>query len=168
MQKRYVSVMILCFIFGGYFLFSSFYQARAFSLGTGSGVFPEPPNLPNGFNESRLNRVARQNPLTAAIPLQIGGGIVLIIAGMSIWYLTNEKELKIVKDYVTNSLLLPEEKTVLKELKKQGGQLTQKKLAMETRLTKVKVHRVLNRLEEKRLIKRHPYGSTRMVVLEDK
>ncbi len=146
------------------------YQARAFSLGAGSGVFPEPPNLSGNFTNTseRFGRINRQNPFTAAVPLQFGGGIVLIIAGMAIWYLTNEKEIKTAKDGVTNSLLLPEEKIILEELKKQGGQFTQKKLARETGLTKVKIHRVLNKLEEKNLIKRHPYGSTKMVVIEKK
>lgn len=165
MEKKYVAVMVLCFVFGGYFLFSSFYQMRVFSLDGGIGIFPEPPNFT--FNESeRFDRIGRANPFTAAIPFQFMGGIVLVFAGISIWFLTNEREFKAVKENVTNNMLLPEEKAVLDELKKQGGQLTQKKLSRETGLTRVKVHRVLNRLEEKKLIRRHPYGSTKMVVVE--
>ncbi len=170
MKKRYVTVMILCFVFGGYFLFSSLYQMRIFSLGEGSGIFPEPPNfsddLNDSFNRSRISRGFQQNPFTASIPFQFAGGLVLIMAGITVWYLTNEKELKNVKEGVTNSLLLPEEKVILEELKKHAGQLTQKKLARETGLTRVKIHRVLNKLEEKGLVKRHPYGSTKMVVIK--
>lgn len=177
MEKRYVTIMVLCFVFGGYFLFSSLYQTGAFSLGAGSGFFPEPPSDSDEILESmgnltnrsqRFGPGFRQNPFTAAIPLQFTGGVVMIISGITMWYLTNEKEMKSVKDDVTNSLLLPEEKKVIAELRKQGGQFTQKKLARETGLTKVKIHRVLNKLEEKNLIERQPYGSTKMVTLKEK
>ena len=167
MEKKYVAVMILCFVFGGYFLFSSLYQMRVFSLDGGAGIFPEPPSFNGSLNDSeRLSRIERANPFTAAIPFQFMGGIVLVFAGISIWFLTSEREFKSVKESVTNNMLLPEEKSVMEELKKSGGQLTQKKLSRDTGLSKVKIHRVLNRLEEKKLIKRHPYGSTKMVVIE--
>ena len=65
-------------------------------------------------------------------------------------------------------LLLPEEKSVMEELKKSGGELTQKELSNRTGIPKVKLHRVLSKMEKKSIIKRYPYGMTKKVMIEKK
>jgi len=93
-------------------------------------------------------------------------GIICTMGGISIWQLTREKELKSVKEDITNLLLTPEEKAIIEELKKADGKLNQNQLVKKTGFSKVKVHRALVRLETRKIVKKYPYGLTNKIVLE--
>lgn len=184
MKRKFIVVMILCFVFGGYFILSyvsqvySIYMRAGFAdiIGNGniSDMFNESFRVPaRGFNESfRPPQMGREFQLGQLFSpnelIYLLGGVMFIVAGVSIWHLVREKEIATLKEELTNMFLLPEEKNVMDELKKAGGELTQRELARKTGLSKVKVHRVLNKLEAKRVIKRHPYGVTKKVVIEKK
>jgi uncharacterized membrane protein len=58
--------------------------------------------------------------------------------------------------------LLETEKRAL-ELIARSGQMTQKDLARELGITRVKVHRLVKQLERRGLIETAPYGKTRMI-----
>jgi len=62
--------------------------------------------------------------------------------------------------------LMPEEKDVVELLKKNDNAMTQKEIAIELGLSKVKVHRLIKRLEQKKVIKKYEYGMTNKVKLE--
>lgn len=135
-----------------------------------SELFNENFRLPNESfrppvrgREFQLGQLVSPNQL-----IYLLGGIMFIVAGVSIWYLVREKEMAVLKEEMTDMFLLPEEKDVMNELKKAAGELTQKELVKKTGLSKVKVHRILNKLENKKLIKRHPYGMTKKIVIEKK
>ncbi len=173
MKKKFMAVMFLCFIFGGYFLVNfvsqvyDFWFRNAMFDGMNASMLPTPPNgnLTEGFRDFRM-QMNRQFPSESLIDLL--GGVAFIIAGISMWYLIREKETGLLREEVEKALLLPEEKSVMEELKKAGGELTQKELSNRTGMPKVRLHRVLSRMEKKSVISRYPYGMTKKVVIEKK
>jgi uncharacterized membrane protein len=54
----------------------------------------------------------------------------------------------------------------MEELKKAGGELTQKNLTEITGYSRVKTHRVIQKLEEKKIVRKIPNGQTNKIVLE--
>ena len=169
--RKYSAVMIVCFLFGGFVLI--LYSAQMYSALLSSGA----PNMSVEFNNSidfnRSPREGRFNFDNPAIRLEspfavipILGGIVLLLGGISIWKLTREKEITSVKEKLTSLLLLPEERLVIEELKKSKGTITQSQLVRNTGLSKVKTHRIVNKLSSKGIVKKYPYGLTNKIVLE--
>jgi hypothetical protein len=176
MRGQYAAIMILCFIFGGYFLLH--YFSNLFML-----LPARPPNPPmdefnnssglfNASNRTFAGEAAFRNnifePFSPNSLMILLGGIVSVSGGVAIWQLGREKELKTVREDLTSLLLTPEEKKVTDELRKAGGSMAQNELVRKTQLSKVKVHRVLTRLESKNIIKKYSYGITNKIVLEQK
>jgi len=60
----------------------------------------------------------------------------------------------------------PEEKLVIRELEDAGGELTQSELVKKTGISKVKVHRVIKRLEQLKILSKYPYGVTNKIKVE--
>ncbi|MFH1224496.1 MAG: MarR family transcriptional regulator [Candidatus Diapherotrites archaeon] len=94
------------------------------------------------------------------------GGLVSIFAGFAIWSLIREKEIKQIKLETANNLLLPDERKVIDALKGANYEMTQAKLAKETGLGKVQVHRAVKRLEAKGVLEKHGYGLTNKIILK--
>ena len=61
----------------------------------------------------------------------------------------------------------PEEKLVIRILNENGGELTQSELVRRTRLSKVRVHRVIKRLESLNIVDKYSYGLTNKIKLND-
>ena len=93
-------------------------------------------------------------------------GILSIVAGFAIWNLIREREIKSTKKAILDIFLLPEEKKVLGEIEKYGGSLTQSELVKNTGFSRVKVHRIVRNLENKKLIIKQQYGMTNKIVLK--
>jgi len=70
-----------------------------------------------------------------------------------------------IDDKVLN-LLKPEEKKVILILKENNGEILQNKLVLKLMISKVKVTRILHRLQQKQLITREKYGLTNLVKLK--
>lgn len=64
-------------------------------------------------------------------------------------------------------VLTHEEKTVLNLLIKNGGEMLQKDISRGLGFTRVKTHRILERMAERNLVKRVRIGNTNKVILED-
>jgi hypothetical protein len=185
--KKYIAIMILCFVFGGSSLmlyvmqmYSVFLQSDLIlAIREERGLGPM-PLFPNGIrNESGLgqNITASRGPGYSFIEPSIllfspfsvvllVTGLVSVSAGISLWSLVREKEIKIVKKSVLDVFLLPEEKDILGELEKNGGSLTQTEISKITGLSRLKVHRLLKNLEKKGIILKSQYGMTNKIVLK--
>ncbi|VVB99680.1 Uncharacterised protein [uncultured archaeon] len=183
-SKRYLAIMLLCFLYGGFaiILFSmDLYsyllrpelpaQRQLISqdinaLTPGSGAPASGRDLDlngaqfgrRGFSPMRFV----ESPFSLSF---LASGIICIIAGLAIGNLTREKEHKGIRADTANSLLLPDEKLVVEALKKADYELTQSKLAKVSGLNKVQVHRAIKRLEAKGLIEKHDYGLTNKIML---
>ncbi|MBN2331142.1 MAG: winged helix-turn-helix transcriptional regulator [Candidatus Aenigmarchaeota archaeon] len=169
MKWKYLVVMFLCFILGGYLILSFLSQ---FYTSMSRDSIIDNLNASERFNDFfELNdtpffrRVPVDRPFSPQIYLDLVSGIMFIVAGLTIWYLIREEEISLLKDQMADIFLLPEEKSILGELKKSKGEMTQKDLVNKTGLSKVKIHRTLNKLEKKGVIKRAPYGMTKKIVM---
>ena len=164
--------MILLFLAGGfsfvYYIFQAYFALWGFE--TSFFIRERPFNASAIRNRTNENRTQMLNPeiiLTSPFSLLLlVDGIFCIAGGISIWLLTREKELVSMKENISTLLLTPEEKTVIEELKKAGGELNQNQIVKKTGLSKVKVHRALVRLEVRKIVKKYPYGLTNKIILE--
>ncbi len=173
-HKLHMIVLILCFLYAGaslvFFItnYSNFVRAESmesrmrganFSDFNMSSAFPPPP--PREFREDRMARVARNTMITSLV-----GCIVSILAGISILDLVRKKEKRELTKSIIESMTTPEEKKVISALEDAGGELTQAQIVDKVRLTKVKAHRIIKRLEQMKIITKYPYGVTNKIVLE--
>ena len=186
-KKRYVAMMILCFLYGGFSLilflsqvYSAFWITDIVGLpsGTDSNHFSIDSNHFDDLNNLTAAGQRRfENPLrtprnpfelisSPASLIYLLGGIVSILAGFAIWNLIREKEIKHVKRETANNLLLPDERTVIDSLKASDYESTQARLVKETGLSKVQIHRTIKRLEAKGVLEKHEYGLTNKILLK--
>ena len=113
-------------------------------------------------------------PHTTNIPLQsyLGFTVCLILAGIGVFMILSggkfseeitEKEKKLEKVTAT---LQGDERAICEAIQKSGGAMFQSELIEQTGLNKVKVSRVLDKLEGKGLIERRRRGMTNLVLLK--
>ena len=186
--KKYIAVMVLCFLFGGYSLilylmqiYSILWQTETVvGIRREGEIFPTPifsrelkeENITNQTNISlpppRNFIIANSSSLLFS-PFSITFlimGIISLFAGFSIWNLVREKEIRSTKKAILDVFLLPEEKKVLSEIEKYGGSLTQSEIVKSTGFSRVKVHRIIRNLERKKLIMKQEYGMTNKIILK--
>lgn len=191
--KKYVAVMILCFLFGGFSLilyliqvYSTIWQveliptARVVGLGPISAFnFLREPRMENfsraNHTDNNLTFPGQFNPNTSDQLLMLFSpfsimflfmGVTFVSSGFSIWNLIRENEIKFTKKTTIELFLLPEEKKVFDEIEKQGGALTQHEIVRSTGFTRLKVHRIIKKLEQKKLLTKQKYGMTNKIVLK--
>ena len=180
-KRKYFVVIILCFLYGGYsiislgtHLYSSFWARDVAGL-PGPREFRAMDDLNDsnslqsqaGSQSARARNLSLVDILLSPQSIEyLFGGIVSIIAGLTIWSITREKEIKSIKEQTADNLMLPDEKAVINYLKRSGFESTQAKLAKETGLNKVQVHRVVKRLESKGIVEKHDYGLTNKILLK--
>jgi len=174
-QKTYVLVMLACFLFSGYslFLFADHVSRSVWRSDFRPTMFVRDLNsdanrliqigISAGFRPPRDLDVEIFSPS----PLfQLIGGIVAFAAGLTIWKITREKEIKKIREETTDNLLLPDERSVIQTLKQSGFESTQSRLAKDTGLSKVQIHRTVNKLAAKGVLEKHKYGLTNKIILK--
>ncbi|VVB53597.1 Uncharacterised protein [uncultured archaeon] len=96
------------------------------------------------------------------------GGLISLSSAIAIRTLTHKKAIKKLKDDLTELYLTDEEKKVVTVLQSASSEMTQKELTDRMGYSRVKTHRVLQRLESKKIIRKIPNGQTHKILLEDK
>ena len=119
------------------------------------------PSASPSVKEELLAASIRRNIIFDAI-----GFIVSLLAALSIFFLLKEADSADSKQSFIDVVTTEDEKLVISSLTKSGGVLTQSELVSSTGLTKVKVHRVIKRLEGLGILSKYPYGMTNKVRLE--
>ncbi len=178
-KKRYVAITLICFLYGGFSIFmlsfgvySSFWKMGLLNPVKGgfADVNADLNQFADGLKGFAGTRKFGYDPIAFICSptnlVYLAGGVIAILAGLAIWSLIRQKELKSVKQAATANLLLPDENAVIEALKDSGYELTQSKLTKETGLSKVQVHRVIKRLESKRILEKHDYGVTNKIILK--
>ncbi len=98
--------------------------------------------------------------------------VVSLLSGMALMKVKEQDIIKEVEKKAENEIsedvLLPEEKKIVKILEGNDDDMTQKELVNESKLSKVKIHRILKRLETKKVIKKFSYGMTNRIKLVKK
>lgn len=191
-------IMILCFIYGGVSLLFFIFQVtpalnpqegmlpferimidNQINDTNGPGILPNttPPRFEqnnNTFNsqreQQRLQRLRSQVSSFVYIMSAVSliGSFISIFAGISLLALLRKKERKEIKKGMIDTLTTPEEKIVINELEDNNGELTQSELVKNTKIAKVKMHRILRHLETLKIVEKFPYGMTNKIVLYSK
>ena len=160
-SRKYTIIMVLSFIYGGFLLIV--YLFMAYSMLWRGEVVGVPPFSSRRFDNAHMEPITM---LTSPLLLFIlAGGLISIANGIAIRSLTHEKEIKKVKAELTSLYLTPEEKHVISELENSKGELTQKELCDRTGCSRVKIHRIMQKLESKKIIRKIPYGQTNKIIL---
>jgi len=113
-----------------------------------------------------------QSGLISLIKTALGVLTVIFFIGMVLSFIAANELSKKHEDIVevveekNFDYLMPEEKAVVELLKKNDNAMTQKEIAIELGLSKVKAHRIIKRLEQKKVVKKFDYGMTNKVKLE--
>jgi len=172
-------VMVLCFIYGGISLLffvmqmSPFMNANGMPPGRGFEInISDNFSGPQDFVEGNFSRRVFLEPEVSRffyviIFVSLFGSFVSITAGLSLLNLIRKKERKELTKGVIDTVTTPEEKLVIKILNESGGELTQSELVKRARLSKVKVHRIVKRLESLKVVDKYSYGLTNKIKLND-
>jgi len=184
-MDKYNTLMTLSLTYGGFMIIA--YLIIIYSTLWGETVYGDfmPRNQPasrnidpyQDINRTETNVTYERNrtsermtpaaALTSPLPLLLlCGGILSIANGLAIRSLTHREEIKKVRKHLTSTLLTPEEKHVIDEIEKSNGELTQKELTERTGYTRVKTHRIIQKLESKKIIRKIPYGQTNKILME--
>ena len=93
--------------------------------------------------------------------------LFLIILSLGIFlYFFKEKNVETVKKKIDTSKLIEEERLIINLLQESDGSLFQSDIVDKSNFTKVKVSRILDKLEGKQLIERKRRGMTNVVLLK--
>ncbi|MDD4353379.1 MAG: hypothetical protein PHN56_02885 [Candidatus Nanoarchaeia archaeon] len=157
-HKKYLAVMIVCFLLGGFSLILFIISINAgltFTLSPSIGVFSVIESmLPNGVYLI----------ISSVSFIAIVYSISFIFAGVSIFYLTNEKEKISYASDLSEHLLSDDEKKVINLLKSRGV-MTQKEIEKTLNMNKVKLSRVIGRLCNKNFVQKISNGMTNKIIL---
>jgi len=165
-RKLYWFVAILCFIYAGVALILFVYLSYFIYI---RGQYA-PSSFRNFTQAGNFTGAGFRPPVrtitTPFLGVFLFGSLISILAGISLMNLLRARETKELKKDVIESMILPDEKIVIKELERNNGEMTQSDLVRKTKLSKVKIHRIVKRLESLGIVSKYPYGITNKIKLE--
>lgn len=105
--------------------------------------------------------------------LSFCSGIICLLCGIALHnhpkvHIEHKEEKKKESNEVDSDLLMPEEKKIVEILQNNDNSMTQTDLVKESGFTKVKIHRIVKRLEGKKILSKYSYGMTNRIKLERK
>ncbi|MFH1054550.1 MAG: MarR family transcriptional regulator [Candidatus Altiarchaeota archaeon] len=186
---KYTAIMVLSFMLGGFLLSTYSFMAYSILWSSESNILEYSRNNVTDVRETSTTRFAREVPgLPPFIPRRLMaehmnpfdiltsplmmfclvGGLISMSSALSIWTLTHNRAMRKVKEDLTELYLTDEEKQVMAKLGASSTEMTQKELTDRMGYSRVKTHRILQRLETKKLIRKIPNGQTYKIVIEDK
>lgn len=169
--------MILCFIYGGISLVvftyqvgfqfqSAFHRNRTVQVDGSAEIHSRFSNSTFPTPQWQTIRSFRRISINFATSILGIGAIISILAGVALYDLLKKEEKKELTKSLINTMTTPDEKLIIKALEESGGEMTQSELVKSTKLSKVKVHRIVKRLEGLEIVSKYPYGMTNKIKLE--
>jgi len=127
----------------------------------------------------QIGQMLSQLVMLAAILIGIGSGLSTLmsfLSGMALHKATNKHVVHEVKKEtkeenakeIDEDMLTDDEKKIIEILEKNDNVMTQTDLVAESKMTKVKIHRLLKKLETKKILSKFSYGMTNRIRLEKK
>lgn len=168
-KKLHHLIMVLCFIYGGISIVV--FLSQLYFLVKRGQFNPAFGQIAHNLTSNNLTHLGfwagrRTSMFYPVIIISFLGSVISILAGLSLSDLLRKKERKELTKSVIDSMTTPEEKQVIRELESNNDELTQSELVKRTRLPKVKVHRIIKRLESLKVVSKYPYGVTNKIKLE--
>ena len=179
-DRKYFLLVAICFLYAGFALvsfgitlYAESFSQNNFNENSDFNISLFNNNSDFNFSSNFRNPGARRPDLfgvmlgASAMNFLIGG-LVSLLSGVALASLLLKKGKKEITHKITSKLLLPDEKKVFDLLARSTDGLTQSKLTLESNLGKVKISRIVSKLEEKGIIDKHKYGATNKIFLKDK
>ncbi len=190
-HNMHVMIMMMCFIYGGISL--TFFLIQVSPLIGSSRALPAPfegefralinnsedglvyinintsEDFMIGVHRDRFERFQSNISMSfySIVFVSLLGSVTSITAGISLWFLLKKKERKKLTDDIVSTMTTEDEKRVMRVLEDHGNELTQSEIVKRTKLSKVKVHRVVKRLESLGIVDKYSYGMTNKIRLRD-
>jgi len=183
--KLYFIAMVFCFLYAGLSLFLAISQGASISrihyienylsdvlIGDEDVALPDVVTDQNASSQGKdlFAALVPNDFFSESLYLymfaNILGFMVSLGAGVSILFLLRGVDKKEAHRSMVESVTTPEDKRVIKCLESAGGELTQSEIVKNSGLTKVKVHRIVKRLESFGIIEKFPYGMTNKIRLK--
>jgi uncharacterized membrane protein len=156
-QKKYLAIMIVCFLLGGF-------SIMLFIISINAGISF---TINNDFKAlSMLDSIIPNGTYFVISSLSFAAAIysaAFILAGVAIFYLCSRE--KPAMPRFNYKLLSPDEKSVVDFIKSCGGTITQKELSQKMGIGKVRISRIISRLCSKNILQKSGYGMTNKIIL---
>ena len=114
--------------------------------------------------EDFLRGVSHDSPVV--LIYSFFGMVISALAGVAIYGQSKVKEKDGTKHNIPTVKLQPDGKKLVKLLQENNGALTQSELVRKSGMDKLRVSRALKRLERLNVVRKHPYGMTNNITLE--
>lgn len=144
-----------------YYFLNSEPEKKATDNNLNISSLPPPPPKDDFFRG-----MPKESPFMFTVYLL--GFLVNVLSGLVIYNNLHKHEKKDIKLKILDEMLMPEEKQIIKILEENNGEITQSELVKKSGLGKLKVSRVIKKLESSKIIKKYPYGLTNNVKLLDR
>ena len=158
------AALLLCIVFSVISAVIFAYQVYAFAT---KGSAPAPPNdAPTRPQppDDLFRGVSRDSPVF--LFYSFIGIVTSALSAVAIYRSIILKEKDGVKQTVTIVKVQPDGKRLVKLLQDNKGTLTQSELVRKSGMDKLRVSRALRRLEKLNVVRKHPYGMTNNITLE--
>ena len=99
------------------------------------------------------------------LPILTAGGCVVGAVAILLAVKENQKNFE---KKTLDAVLTEEEALIVAQLEKNRGELTQQELGWSTKLSTVKIHRILSKLVLRNIVEKLEYGKTRLILLKIK
>jgi len=154
-------LMYSCFVYSG-ISFEFVYIQLTPLLNKSSNLAPPP--LP--FTYSTIYKTS-PSYIYYIIGISILGSIITLLAGISIYRTIKEKEGKKVSKKWVGNITDENDQRIISLIKENGNEITQSHLVRESGMGKVKVHRIVKKLESCNILEKVRYGQTNKIRLRD-
>ena len=153
-------LMYICFIYSGISFEFVYIQLLPLLSNFEDYTMPPPPFV--------YDAVYKTSPsyIWYIVIVSFLGSVVSLLAGINLYNISKKKETQIVSDSWIENTTNEDDKKVICLLKENKGSLTQSQLVKESGMTKVKMHRIITKLESNNILEKFKYGQTNKIRLK--
>lgn len=153
-------LMYVCFIYSGVSFEFVYIQLLPLLSNFNNYALPPPPFV--------YDSVYKTSPsyIWYIVIISFLGSLISLLAGICIYNFNKKKEARVISDNWIENITDEADKKIISLLKENNGTLTQSQLVKESGMTKVKIHRIIMKLESNKIIDKFKYGQTNKIRLK--
>jgi hypothetical protein len=152
-------LMYVCFIYSGISFEFVYIQLLPLLNNSANYALPPPPFV--------YDTVYKTSPsyIWYIVIVSFLGSVISLLAGIALHNITKKKETRIISESWIENITDENDKKIISLLKENNRILTQSQLVKESGMTKVKVHRIILKLESNKIVEKFKYGQTNKIKL---
>jgi hypothetical protein len=154
-------LMYICFIYSGISFEFVYIQLLPLLSNFEAYAMPPPPFI--------YDAVYKTSPSYAwyIVMVVLLGSIVSLLAGINLYNINKQKQKITISEKWIDNITNSDEKKIISLLKENNNVLTQSQIVKESRLSKVKIHRIILKLQSNNIIEKFKYGQTNKIRLKN-